>query len=75
MFQRQRVFLEGGMAIGHSRMASVAGFRGKAEVRNMQVSQLRFMLSVVAIKALPGVTGMQRQQQECGQSGCNEQYK
>lgn len=75
MFQRQRVFLEGGMTVGHRRMASVAGFRGKAKIRNMQILQLCVTLPVVSGNALPGVAGMQRQQKKCGQSGCNEQYK
>ena len=75
MFQRQRVLLEGGVAVGHRRMPGVAGFRGKAEIRNMQVLQPRFMLPVVSSNAVPGVTGMQRQQQEYGQRGCNKQYK
>ena len=63
------------MAIGHRRMAGIAGFRGKAKIRNMQILQLCVMLPVVSSNALPGVAGMQRQQQECGHSGCNEQYK
>lgn len=63
MFQRQRMFLEGRMAVGHGRMARIAGLRRKTEISHPQIAQLREPQIYVTARLLH-VAGMQRQQQE-----------
>jgi hypothetical protein len=71
MFQRQGMFLKGGVAVGHGRMAGVTGLSRQTKIGHMQVSQLRRLQLCVSLS----MTGMQRQQQKESQTCRSEQQK
>lgn len=70
MFQRQGMLLKGGVAVGHRRMAGVAGLRRKTEIRNLQIPQLRRLQVRITTTLQLLMAGMQRQQQKNGQACC-----
>lgn len=75
MFKRQRMFLKSGVAIGHSRVAGVAGLRCKAEISNVQAPQLRRLRFHNRFREMLLVAGMQRQRQKSSQSYGNKQQE
>jgi hypothetical protein len=71
MFQRRRMFLKWGMVVGQRRVAGIAGLSGKTEIGHVQIPQFRHPATGVALS----MKGMQRQQQENGQTCCGKQQK
>lgn len=75
MFQRQGMILKGCMAVGHGRVAGVAGFRRKTEIRHVQAPQLETRRFRPAGRQVLRMPGMQRQQEKKHQAGSDEQQK
>lgn len=61
MFKRQRMILKSGVAIGHGRVAGVAGLSGKTEISNVQAPQLFRLRPHCSFRELLLVTGVQGQ--------------
>lgn len=75
MFQRQRMFLKRRVAIGHGRMAGVAGLGRETEIRHVEPLKFGTLRSRGSARAFLGMAGMQREQQEDDQVCCSEQQE
>lgn len=75
MFQRQRMILKGCVTVSHGRMAGVAGFCRKTEVRHAQVPQVESLQLYFPLCTTLRLSCMQRQQQEESQACSDKQEK
>lgn len=75
MFKRQRMILKSGVAIGHGRVAGVAGLCCYTEISNVQALQLCRLRPHGHFRLQLPMTGMQRQRQKNSQGCCGEQQE